>query len=100
MSHPAHSTYVAEIPVHNAAKMAEFQEVMNRAHDELKDHIQGMADELGISWIDAGGIYQLRTRSRWSQELENRLISAYKAGHGNTIYINGEEEDRLRELGF
>ena len=98
--HPEYTAFSATIPVNDPEKMQAFQEAMNRHHDELNQHIEGLAIELGINSRDAGSIYLFRTRSRWNQPMEDRLVAAFRAGHGGVIFINGDEGDKLDELGF
>lgn len=97
--HPNYQNFVVRMPVENKEEMDEFQQVMNAYHDVLNRHHADIAEELGISDHDAMQIVYLRSRSRWSQELEDRLIKAYKAGH-SVICTSGEEAERLEELGF
>jgi hypothetical protein len=97
--HPDYNAVSAQIPVNDPEKMAQFQELMNAAQDRLVEHIHKLADELGLSYSDASSIYYLRTRSRWTQELEDRLILANRAGHSIQTTDGGEAE-RLVERGF
>jgi hypothetical protein len=98
--HPNYRTFVAEMPVNDEEKMREFQEAMDVYHDEVNKHIEKLAKELGVSDMQAGDIFYLRSRSRWSQELENRIIAAHKATKKNIVCTSGEEETTLQELGF
>tara|TARA_B100000925_G_C21849201_1_gene405023 strand:- start:191 stop:487 length:297 start_codon:yes stop_codon:yes gene_type:complete len=97
--HPDYKAVSTEIPVNDPEKMAQFQELMNQGQDLLVEHIKELGGELGLSYSDASSIYYLRTRSRWTQELEDRLIQANRAGHSIPTTDGGEAE-RLAELGF
>lgn len=99
MSKEGYESFVAEIPIHDAARMSEFQEIMDQIQDEMAKHIQKVAKELGISESQAGDIVYLRGRSRWTQELEGRILRAFRAGH-NITTLAGEEEEQLKEVGF
>lgn len=96
--HPNYDAVSVEIPVNDPVRMAQFQELMNQGQDLLVEHIKELGQELGLSYGNAASVYYLRTRSRWSKELEQRLILAYKAGH--VVETNGGEDERLTELGF
>lgn len=100
MSHPDHRAFSTEIPINDPEAMTKFQETMDQHAEATNKHIDALGVELGISNQDAGSVYLLRTRSRWTQSLENRLVAAFKAGHGDKIFVNGEEEEKLVELGF
>lgn len=53
---------------------------MSGWQDEMSGHIQSEAERLGISYGAAAGVVYLRTRARWTQEEEDRLISLAKQG--------------------
>lgn len=42
--------------------------------------VRGLANELGVSMGCACDVRYLRTRSRWTEELEEELIRLHKAG--------------------
>lgn len=69
-------------------------EAWNRAESEL-------AHEFGISEPDAANILYLRTRSRWTKQIEDRIISAAQNGvHINTLGTDKSEDEQLREAGY
>ena len=80
MSHPEYETFCVEIPTSNSKNMEEFQKAMNDYHDEMEQHIKGLAKKFGVSEDCAANVYYLRTRSRWTQAAENELIRMDKAG--------------------
>lgn len=98
MSHPEHQTFIVEVPVNDPAKMAKFNQMMSDVNNATIDYIGKLAQELQTDYETASNIWYLRGRSRWSQELEKRIIAAGKAGHD--IVCNGDEEDKLAALGF
>lgn len=49
------------------------------------EHIETVAQELGIDYGAADDIVYLRQRSRWTQEKEDKLIAMAKAGDYNVI---------------
>lgn len=66
---------------------------------EINKLIDGIAKNLGVSAEVADQIYYLRTRSRWTQALEDRIVKAAKAD----VFIrttSGEEEEFLTQAGF
>lgn len=89
--------FVLQIPYDDEEKMEEFQKIMDEYHDEMERYTKEVAKELGIE--DANQIVYLRSRSRWSQELEDRIIKAEKNGH-SIITLAGEEEEQLKKLGY
>lgn len=91
-------SFICEIPVNDPEKMQEFQTAMNEYHSSLNDYIQELAKTLNISDGLALDVWYLRTRSRWTQSLENAFIQASKDGHH--IIPNGEEIEILTELGY
>ena len=78
-------SFSVQIPVNDSKAMDEFQKIMDKIHDETVDHIQKLADKLGVSWEWASDIWYLRTRSRWTQELEGKLIQMAKS---NQPHVN------------
>lgn len=51
-----------------------FNEVMDKVHDSLIAVAKSISKEFGVSEDCALNIQYLRTRSRWTQELEDELI--------------------------
>jgi len=80
MSHPEHETFVVNIPIDDEEAMKLFQEAMDAHYDEVNKYVAKLADELKVNNETANNIHYLRSRSRWSQELENKLIQADQAG--------------------
>ncbi len=56
------------------------QEVMDEMNNHLMKEIDRVSVELNIDTKAASDVVYLRTRSRWTQELENRLIAEHKNG--------------------
>lgn len=85
----------------DSQKMDGLQKVMNSFCEATIEYEEKLIAELGIDANTAMNITYLRGRSRWSQELEDRLVRASKAGHGDKINAgSGEEDEQLRALGF
>jgi hypothetical protein len=61
-------------------KMKAFQDAMDAYYDEMEMYTKELAKELNVSFACASSIEYLRTRSRWTQELENDLIEMDKKG--------------------
>lgn len=57
-----------------------FQKVMDMLHDEQTQYVNKLADEMKVGVDCANDIVYLRSRSRWTQELENQLIQLHKEG--------------------
>ncbi len=91
--------FSVEIPVGDEEKMQEFQAAMDALQDDIERYIRGIATELGLEHGAACDIYYLRTRSRWTQDLEDRCVRAMKAGHSLPV-LSGEESEELERLGF
>lgn len=82
-------TYVMNLSNMTDAQWDEFQKVMDTLHDEQTQYINTLADEMKVSVDCAGDIVYLRSRSRWTQELENQLIQLYKEGKAPNIFEFG-----------
>ena len=54
------------------------------------------ADDLG-AWPDAQIAY-FRTTPRWTQETEDRMVRAFRAGHLDVGVMSGNEDERLATL--
>jgi len=100
MSHKDMTSFSCEIPLEDEKKMQEFQEMMDQLTQETVIYERKLAEELGVPVAQVGNIVYLRTRSRWSQELEDRLVKAYKSGATDISVLSGEEEEDLQRLGF
>lgn len=56
------------------------QEVMNVIQDKTAKYIQELAKTLKVSEDCALDVWYLRSRSRWTRELEDELIQLHKEG--------------------
>ena len=90
---------VIKLSMENELKMEDFFEAMDALNDATKEYSQKLSVELEVSVKTADQIQYIRSRSRWSQELEDRIITASKAGF-EIDCLSGEEEEQLTELGF
>lgn len=90
--------FSVEIPHNDKEKMHEFQEFMNEVHLSTNNYIKNLARKLEIPESVAGDVWYLRTRSRWSAQLEKAFIKASLDGH--QIIPNGDEVEKLKELGY
>ena len=70
----AFSIELDQADIENPEVMGAFQETMNSVQDAMVEEQEQIAEELGVTEDYAGAIQYLRTRSRWTQELEDRLI--------------------------
>lgn len=61
-------------------KMDSFQDAMDAYYEEMEKYTKSLAEELGVSVSCASSVEYLRTRSRWTQELEDNLIEMDKKG--------------------
>ena len=53
---------------------------MDEVHDTTIDYIEELAVGLSLTLDQAMNVWYLQTRSRWTPELEDRLIGEMKAG--------------------
>ena len=60
--------------VEEEGKLAEFNQFMDTLQDAYVVEAQGIQKQFGVSDSCALNIQYLRSRSRWTQELENELI--------------------------
>lgn len=79
-------TFCIEIPVNDTEKMIEFQDVMDSVQNATVDYIRQLAKELDVTEACATDIYYLRTRSRHTEELEQKLIQMYRDGNPPSIF--------------
>lgn len=78
---PNHAdAFCVEVPVGDKKKMEEFQKALDDYQDAYAKYIEKTSQELGISFGDASDIIYLRSRSRWTQEKEDYLLSLAKQG--------------------
>ena len=54
--------------------------IINDYYREMNDMLSELANELDCSLKCATDVWYLRTRSRWTQELEDKLISLHDTG--------------------
>lgn len=97
--HPEYDVYMGKIPIDNPEDMEQFQQRVDKIAESLNLHITHVAKKLGVSHTTASNIVYLRGRSRWTQELEDRIVNASKAGHEINLPV-GDEEEELAALGF
>jgi hypothetical protein len=64
----------------NTTEVDHIQEFMNSAQDAFIQEAKNISEQLGVSESCGIDILYLRGRSRWTQELEDRLIELYKQG--------------------
>ena len=72
--------FVVDLPIGNSGRMKQFQAFMDEANDAMIKYIQELAKELGVSEACAQDVYYLRSRSRWTKELEQTLIQLHAQG--------------------
>ena len=84
--HPDFKAFSTEIPIHDEAKMAKFQTAMDSLYDSTNQYIHKLAQDLGITEKCATDVWYLRTRSRWTEELETELIRLHRAGTPPNIF--------------
>jgi hypothetical protein len=99
MSHKDLKAFGIQVPVGNPEKMEEFQELMDKINDKIVIYVQNLAKELNIPESLAAGLYYLRSRSRWSQEKENKIIDLHrKTGVTEFRILSGEEDEVIKQL--
>jgi hypothetical protein len=54
-------------------------------YDEIISYMETLAEELNCSTACAQDVWYLRQRSRWTQELEDKLILLYREGNPPNI---------------
>jgi|SanBayMetagenome_1026888.scaffolds.fasta_scaffold55503_3 hypothetical protein len=64
----------------NKATVDLVQGFINSAQDAFIQEAKNISEQLGVSESCGIDILYLRGRSRWTQELEDRLIELYKQG--------------------
>lgn len=64
----------------------------------IESEIMDLAKDLSISMQAASDVHYLRTRNRWTQELEDELIAKHKAGESINIFNFGVTEETQRNL--
>ena len=82
----------------NPETKAAIQVVTDVAAQAWVDEHDKLVKELGLSEKCVSDILYLRTRSRWSQELENDLIRRHKAGEEINIFEFGSTSETQHDL--
>jgi hypothetical protein len=90
--HPDLRTFSVNIPVDDTDAMKDFQAAMDEVADAWNREVEKFAAENNVTWKCASDVMYLRTRSRWTQELEDRLMQLYKDGKEVNIFEWPEEE--------
>ncbi len=73
---------------------------MDEYFTSMQKEQKSIAQQLQVSMACAGDIMYLRTRTRWTQELENELISLHKAGTPPNVMefgVTPQTQQRIRE---
>jgi hypothetical protein len=94
------NTFVVEIPINDEKKMEEFQKVMDDYQDQMDKYVQEISETLGCSYWCAGDIVYLRSRSRWTQALEDELVRLDKLGKHPPVLAGwkGEPESEWKKI--
>lgn len=79
-------------------EMDALHKAMEAYQDAVNKHIYELAKKLGVDNEQARDIWYLRGRSRWTPELEVRLLACYRAG--KTLNIMEDTNEELIKLGF
>ena len=74
------STYTIKLDNVSDDAVKSVQGLLDAAADHHIKEIEKVAAEYGIQTGAAADVVYLRTRSRWTEELERKLIDIYKAG--------------------
>lgn len=74
------AAFMLEIPFNDPEKMEAFQELMDKINEAHNQAIIDLAEELNISYDAASDVMHLRSRSKWTPELEQQLLTEHKAG--------------------
>ena len=94
--------FTAMIDQPNDEQIKELTELLNQAQEKMMEHyndeIQQIMDELKVSEICASNIRYLRTRNRWNQTLEERLIQAHQDREEVNIFEFGVTEETMKAL--
>ena len=69
------------IKVDPTGEMESLNQLMSVVQDGYAKEINRIAKKLDVSDGVASDIWYLRTRSRWTQKLEDELIAAYRSGN-------------------
>ena len=73
-------TFVITVDNPGKEDLDNLSKLMAAAQDETVAYINKLAEELNVDSMCAGDVWYLRTRSRWTQELEEELIRLHQAG--------------------
>jgi len=80
------SAFAIEIPVGDDEAMGQFQEMMDKLAEETNKYTDEVAEKHDLTFGQASDVVYLRTRSRWTQELEDRLIKELKEGKDCNVF--------------
>ena len=82
MAHPEYGVIVLDITgaFKDDKKLADFQKFMDDWQTAHNESCAKLAVELGVSDACAVDVEYLRSRSRWTQALEDQLIALHKSG--------------------
>ena len=61
------------------------KKVQDDYYNEMEQYFQKLADKLDCTVACATDVWYLRQRSRWTQELEDELLSLYDIGQPPNI---------------
>lgn len=88
--HPDNKTFVIELSENpSRTEMDLFQAFLDKNAQAQCEYEEKIAKELNVSIECACDIAYLRTRSRWTQEKENKLIQSHKEGKPLNV-LDGE----------
>lgn len=91
-------TYAIEIQNPTLDDLDNLTQAMSNAQDEMVKYTQQEAAKLGISENAASDVIYLRSRTRWTQKLEDELIALHKAGTPPNVYDFGSTPDNQAQL--
>lgn len=77
----------------NVSSFDEFIDIADKIQDSLIEGINALSEELGISEIEAGDIVYYRSRSRWCQQGEDRLLKYFKKGEKFNVMLDRYDGD-------
>ena len=86
------NAYSLSFDPNDEQQMAQFQQLMAELHEAYDQESQSIAKQLVVSLGCALDVQYLRSRSRWTQELEDRLIQLHREGRPPNIFDFGHKE--------
>jgi len=93
-------SFSVKIPLDDPDSMQDFNAMMDALQDMMISEAEGLAEEIGVSTACALDVIYLRSRSRWTNELENELIDLHKQGirpNMNDFSVNEESQAKMRK---